>query len=288
MGVKKIQNFIAQLAQREEESVIGLYHVNVAGKRTPVWFNDKWTITTDTAELAATIYEEGRNNAGALGGLQRYLVAAFRKDDTERQDPLSTVGFMAQPDMAGEGDSALSEPATPDGLLAQLMRHNQEMFRMHNGMMGALTTHLAQTIDRLSSQNEKLVTEKMTAIITMEDLMSKKHERDITMKREEQKSLRSNDMYERVMQLLPIAVNKLAGKEIMRQKDTMLEAVAVQFMQTMTPTQLDTIAQSGMFNQQQLLLISTLLEQVSKRMVTADEMQKSNADAKEAVTNNLK
>lgn len=283
--IKRVTKFLEQVQSRYEESHLVLFHVNVAGRKSVVWRDEKWHTASDTA---SHIFEECKNNATGAGTAQRFNLAAFDPIDVEKREAISSCSLAVAPDIGGgSDDNAVSEPPSMEGLLAQLMRHNGELHRQSSGTFGLLFQYLTGIIERQQGQLEKLSGERMMQAETMESLMSRKHQREMETKQLESDMKRKDDMFGKVMSLVPVAVNKLAGKEIVRQNDTLLEVVASEFVGTLTGPKLDALVSSGLFEKHQLTLLLTMLEQVSKRMVSVDEKSKGAQTAQKAVTNGL-
>jgi hypothetical protein len=127
----------------------------------------------------------------------------------------------------------------------------------------------------------------MNAAETMEALISKKHQRDLETKQIESEIKRKDEIFGKIITLLPVAINKLAGKEIVRQNDTAFEITSSEFLKTITGDRMDQIMQSGLFDKNQLTLLITMLEQLSKRMITAEEKSKQGGEAGKAVFGSL-
>jgi hypothetical protein len=281
---KRIAKFLEQIIARSEDSKLLLFHVNVSGRRTVVWRQDKWHSADEEASI---IYEECRNNATGAGQTQRYQLAAFDPSDIEKREALGTISLAVAPDMSGSDDSGSSEPPSNEGLMAMLMRHNSDMHRQSMGTFGILMQYLTGMVEKLQTQNERLVTERMGQAEAMEMLMSRKHDRDMEQKQLEADMKRKDEMFSKIMALAPVALNKLAGKELVRQNDSTLEIVASEFIGTLSGPKLDALVASGMFEKHQLALLVTMLEQVSKRMVTTEEKKKAGEGAQKAVTGGL-
>jgi hypothetical protein len=141
-------------------------------------------------------------------------------------------------------------------------------------MVGATTHHLAQTVQRQSEQIESLVAARTMDAEAREELLSRKHDREIEMHRIEGKAKRDEQIFSSVMSYLPVAINHLAGKELVRQKDTELELVAMELATQFTMPQLDRLRDSGFLNPQQLVLMATMLEKVTRRMNTMEQVTK--------------
>jgi hypothetical protein len=186
-----------------------------------------------------------------------------------------------------DSDSTSSEPPSQVGLLAQLMRHNQEMARQHSAAIGSLVHHMSKMIEKLSDQNEKYMSDRITMFTTMEDLTSRRHEREIETEKAHASIERNKEIFQKIAAFLPIIANKVVGQPLMHQKFSEFEATALQFIETLTPTKLDAISGSSNWSQDQLLLLGTMLEQSTKMLATADEKKERADTAKNAVFNGL-
>lgn len=275
----KIKRFLESALARSEELEIVLFIVNVAGRKTEVWASDKRWVVDDAA---AQIIESAQGTADGQSGVSRFTLQAFGPDHG-REKALATMSFACQAEDAGSEDSPLSEPADRDGLLSQLMRHNENLHRQSSGTWGLMFQYMTRIIERQSEQLEKLQTQKMESAEAMEMLLSKKHQREMDMKQLEAGEKRKEEFFGKIMTLLPVAVNKLAGKELLHQKDTMLEVVSQEFVSSLTDDKMQAIMHSGLLDKNQLTLLISMLEQVSKRMVTAQEKKETAVKADQGI-----
>lgn len=282
--VKKIRRFVESCLSRFDDVSLQLFQINVNGRVQPVWrSNKKWTIEDTVPIIAETAQETANGNAG----LTRFSLRAYDAENEERIASDMVMTFALQAEDAGDYDSALSEPATDQGLLAQLMRHNNDLHRQSSGTWGMMFQYMTSIVHSQQEQIEKLTGERMQNAATMEELVSKKHERDMETKERESANKRKEEMMGKLLSLLPVAVNKLAGKELIHQKETLFEMTSTEFIRSLRPQQLDQFLESGVIDKHQLTLIATMLEQVSKRMVTPDERDDQSKEAQSAATNNL-
>ena len=259
------------------------YHLNVSLRKNSIWSSkNDWGNPEETAK---DIWEAAQATAQALGGPQRFQLSVFDIEDVASEEALRTCPFTVDSGFAQPGDSEVSEPPTSEGITAQLMRYNNEIFRQHNAVVGALTHQLARTIGTQAEQIEHLMKDRMASMTAIEELLSNKHARDLATKENEAAIERKKELFEKVMQLAPIAINKLTGKEMVRQVTSPLEATVISFMETIKPADLDNIVKSGIFNQQQTLLFASILEQLTKQMVTVEEKKKASEVAAQAVSN---
>lgn len=283
--VKKIRRFLENAIQMVDDVDLVLYSVNVAGRKAPVWKSTrKWTID-DAVPLLAEVSQEAANGNG--GPATRFALLAFDSTDEDRTTAILTMSWALSPTDAGEDDGALSEPATNEGLLMQLMRHNNDLHRQSTGTWGMMFSYLTNIIDKQAGQLDRMSNEKMQNAAAVEELVSKKHERDLEMEERRAKQKRMDDVMGKVSSLLPVAINKLAGKELVRQNDTLLELTSTEFVGSLKTGQLDAMLQTGVLDKHQLTLISTMLEQANKRLIAAEDRAEGSDKAQKAATNGL-
>jgi hypothetical protein len=228
---------------------------------------------TDPDELIARVMRDAEAFASALSGVQTFLLVFV--DEEERS--LASMTFSMDGGMEGNAGVA-SEPPTGVGLQAQLMRHLENRERVTNAVITGVVSMQAKTIDRLSLQNEKLVSEKFATLDMVESLMSGKHMRDMEIKRVEKETETRKAVIEKIGPYLSAMLNKVNGQPLVRQQATELEMSVQEFIKEVTPSQMDKIAQSGIFTQGQLVTFSTMLEQVAKVMMT-EAQQREQAEA---------
>ena len=270
--IREFLNSALLLASRFETVIFHLDHTN---RRQTVWVN-KWDGSKPPLEeYSSEIFEAALNHTSVLGNAQRFIVSAFDldRDEKSHEGPIFSRGLTVDAPFqaANDGDMATSEPPTSEGLLAHMMRHNNEMMRLHNASVGALTSHLARTVEKQADQIDKLMGDRMNTIEVVEGLLSQKHTRDLEVEKTKADIHRKNEMWEKIAQLAPIAINKLAGKELVRQKHSAMEASMMAFLESVSLPQLDTIRNSSLFNERQLVLFGTVMEQVTNAMTTQVE-----------------
>lgn len=278
--INKIKRFLEGILDRSAESNVVLSLVNVAGKKSEIWTSDKrWTVD----DSASQIVESAKGVADGQHGVSKFSLQGFSPEG----GLLSTISFAVAAEEMGGDDNALSEPANQDGLLAQLMRHTETLHRQSAGTYGVMFGHLTRIIDRQSEQIEKLTTEKANTAENVEALISRKHERDLETKQVEVQMARRGEIFDKIMTLLPVAVNKLTGKELVRQNDTLFEITTSEFLQSMSSQKLDALVTSGILDKNQITLFITMLEQLSKRMITTEEKKEGSKAAKDAIFSGL-
>lgn len=279
----RIRKFFEAAISRQEEATFTLFHVLVNGKKNPCWTSEK-NMTID--DLLSSVCDTAQGMAeGSPTAVKLNLQAT---DPAYDGKVIGTVWFVAEPTATSDEEGReLSEPADRDGLLAMLMRHNSDLHRQSSGMWGVMFQYMTQIINRQSEQLEKLQTEKMQAAETMEALISKKHQRDMESKQIEADMKRKDEMFGKIMLLLPVVVNKIAGKEIVRQNDTAFEITTSEFLKTITSDKIEALMNTGVFDKHQMTLLITMLEQLTKRMLPAEERQKSPEISSKAIFGSL-
>jgi len=279
MSVRKLSRFITAIIEMPDVEELVLFHLNINQRRVVVARHHEWEVPDD---IASTIFEEARNVSSAYPGPQSFILGAYKKEDKEYASAIATTGFRVDPQPTIDGaDASGSEPPTEVGLVAQLMRHVENKERTMNSMFGGVVSYLVKDNERKGDQIETLLKYRTDQIEVVESLHTKKHERDMEQKQIEAKVERNKELFDRILTYFPVVVNHLAGKELVRQKDSELELVAMELARTLTMPQLDRIKDSGIFQPQQLLLVGTMLEKVVKRMKTEEEMK---AESKSAQT----
>jgi hypothetical protein len=285
-----IKDFLQQCLERTTLMEIVLLHLDVATRPSPI-FIEKWDGTSPPIEEFSTrVWEQARDHCSVMGGAQRFRAVAtdIQKDkDQIAEGPFLGKSFTVEAGFKIAREDEVSEPPNMTGMLAQFMRHNQEMTRLVTASTGALTSHLARTVERLTAHNEILMNEKVHTLQVMEELYSQKDAREMEKQKVAAEIENRKMMWSKIMELAPIAINKLAGQELVRQRHSNLESTVMTFIETINPQKLDVIAKSGIFSERQMVLFGTILEQVMKTMVTPDQKAEIEKSADRASVGDL-
>lgn len=217
--------------------------------------------------LAATDDQEG------IGGTQRYVLLPYRKGSDKSYGRLV---FAVSAEMGEDGDNLDSEPPNGKGIVTQLMRHNEAIMRQHTLGISAIITAQQRTINRQSEQLEIMGAKHFEAVSLIEDLTSRKHERELEEKRLELKQDMQREAFGSAKMLMPFVVNKLAGKEVMKVKVTPQQMMLKKFADTLTPDQINGIVENGSikFTPQQKMVLLEMMS--SLHDVGEDGEEKSN------------
>lgn len=238
-------------------------HTNVNEKNTPLRKmglpeeidEDKLRLVVD--ELEALLQDD----ADGIGGVQRYMVVA--KDEAgENFARLSLRVAAAYQEGDPEGDELSSEPANAKGMVAAAMRHTDAAYRAMGGSIGMIIQTQQRTISRLSEQNEKLAGKAMDVLTHTEELLSRKHERDLELEEERGKQRRKGEFVAQIQAMVPAVMQKLTGIAAPTGPDDAfnvqtLKAVA----ESITEEQFDAL--KGVLTPAQFFALASLMEKVS-------------------------
>lgn len=211
-------------------------------------------------EVANEIETSAHTDAGGLGGPQKYMVFAFFEKSEAK--PLARFPFLEHASDVGdsdEGDELDTESPNAKGLTAQLMRHNEALMR--TTMMGI--TQIIGTLQRQTAKQaetiEKLVEEKFQNLDLVEELLGRKQERDIAAQEADTKRKLITDAGEKALALLPVIVNKMAGKEVMA-APSMNDEMLRSFLATITPEQMEGL--SKVLKPEQAMIVMELYQKM--------------------------
>jgi len=222
---------------------------------------------------AGNILQRAQEDADGNGpGVYRYIVLSYRKGESK---PAARHAFR----LRGENDLDLDdesgeEPATVKGLLSQLMRHNEIQSRT---LITAVSTGMASMARRLESAdrlNETLVRERTTMFQTIEEARSDQHTRDMELMLADKSQARKDQAFAKLMSLVPLVINKIAGSKILPDKSDPLMMLLEPLIGSMSQEQFQSIA--GTLNPEQQIMFVDLLKTFQERKQLADGKTKEN------------
>lgn len=186
-------------------------------------------------ELSAEVYANADGDATGIGGVQTYVLQSFRKKDPSKATARHTFRINGDEDSDESGFS--SEPATGKGLLAQLMRHTEVLQRTLTATTASAMSSSQRQIAQLQEQNERLMVDRFETVKLYEELLSHKQERELAVQESERNGRLMEDGVKTLKLLAPIAVNKLAGKEVIPQEKDAKDLALLEFFQSLTKEQ---------------------------------------------------
>lgn len=240
---KRLQSWLRKQLYGSDTKVekITLHHVNSKGQQGPEIGVIKLEVTPKPGEefdsLVAEIETSYSCDAEGLGDHQKYVVHACFTDEEKRRLVLSWTPVQDE-----YADPFNTEGATQGGLTGQAMRHAETFMKMTVMASGQNMVQLQRENQRLAEQNEKLHERVMEFSELVEDLRSRKHERELEAYQAETKNEIVRDIGNKISTvILPIFANRLAKGQLMKgtsPKEDLIKSL----IEKMTPDQLTSIA----------------------------------------------
>lgn len=215
-----------------------------------------------TEEFVSQMQSKIENDAFAdsegHGGLQKYALYAYHVNDPNHSQ--SRLVFRMG-DAATDEKDFESEPANERGMVSMLMRHTEALMRSQVMSTNNVLTTLQRENARLQAEKEKMEEHNLAAIRVREELLNQHHERLLVQTEVENNMAMKQDMYQKLMMLAPVAINKMAGQKILPENTSPMAMALRGLAESLTkdPDRLAKIAMSGMFNQAELAAIQELI-----------------------------
>lgn len=216
-------------------------------------------LTEETPDqLAFKMWEAACSDANGLTGVNNYAFIVFRSEDPSNYTARFVWRFVSEDEVEEEKNDGLTEPATKQGLLSQLMRHNEAMMR-------GMTVGTQQIITSLQRQNEALARtvelatkNQVDQVQAVQELYDRKQERDLERIREESAYALKQELWGDVKPLLPVILKRLTGAKMLGsgKKDEALKTILGSFK----VEQFEKLQE--ILNPQQLAMLSELMMEV--------------------------
>lgn len=205
-------------------------------------------------------------DATGMGGTQVYVALAFfggRKTEGARYPFRATNA---------DDDEILSEPPTGTGMIAQAQRHLESVMRINTLGQSQVISVLTRMVERLDVENSNLQKGRIETVEIFEELMSKRHDREMDMLREERRGRLLDTMADKVETLMPVIANKLSGQRLLPEPDHGREMVKT-FIGSLEKDQLEQM--SGILRPEQAVLFATAAEQFMKEKEAEEKALKT-------------
>jgi len=203
------------LTDGERPDRILIRHVTIDERQTEIWAiglqgfePHEEALAFLAGDIEATILAD----ATGLGGVQRYVICACLGDALVSRLPLRQVASEVR-----LGDSLDSEPPTEEGLLVQLMRHNEAHTRLFASTMGQIVGTMGETIERQKTELEKADALRVEVLQRIEGLISHEHERKLELTKEVARGQRQQRLMDFALALAPVVVNRVTGKKVFKE-----------------------------------------------------------------------
>jgi len=154
-------------------------------------------------DLAEQLFEQAESDAEGQGGVVTYAICAYYQGQP-------TPGAQRKLRIVPEDDDAIDSAST-NGLMQQLMRHNEATARM----LAASTANFLQTAEErmaaVEKQNEQLRSERFKSMEVVQNLMSLAHERELATESQKRKLRLMEDSASKLLGILgPVGQKLLA------------------------------------------------------------------------------
>lgn len=219
---------------------IQLRQTSVGGSDSVLWYTDLDIEDEDISayddtklqEMANQIAEIAQQDTDGMGEVTTFQVVAKYRGDNSPAKRSPTLRLS--PDNVEE-TGGLSEPANKDGILKQLMRHNEAIMRtlVHS----ASSTHQYQTrmLEVLSNAQIQSQEKQLEAARMIEELQTEQHERDLATEESRRKARQTDELITTVKRLGPVVVNKLVGKNVVPMTATPQSEMVDNLLKEVTP-----------------------------------------------------
>ena len=228
--------------------------------------NDAWSdwIRSVVNEIDMTTQADAD---GSSSGVEQYVIQSFHGDDSVK--PTGSFNIrVASESGDSDDDGILSEPATKNGLLSQLMRHNEA--NMRSTIM--LAAQMSQTAQKQLTKQEqiidKLIEDRFNNFVVMEKLLSEQHSRDTETAEAAHRMEIKDKVLDTFRMVLPAAANKLLGKGTVVEEISATEQQILALSQSLTEDQFGLLQKTLTEPQLMVLLglISSANEKANKQL----------------------
>ena len=207
--------------------------------------------------LAAEIIDCAQQEAGVLGGSQRFSLCAYYAQYPEHVG--ESKAFARQGGGAEDGAEVDSEGPSEKGLLSQLMRHNEANARSVVQSSQQLLKAQAQMVDSLSARLAHMDDTHLKYVQTTESLLSERHIRDLATKEHELRAKAWSEGFDKLNLLAPVIVNKLAGQKILPEPTSVVNEMVGGFVESLSSEQLASLG--GTLKPEQMIVVLNLVEE---------------------------
>jgi len=223
------------------------------GNDVESWDHDDKMNLDDIGVFANEIAARAQTDADGIGpGVHRYTLQSYIGKQPSSGRFVFRIRASEDPDDEIGGDDS----PTTKGLLAQLMRHNEANARTLNTMSSGVVTLLVRRLEAMDSRMSNLEKERAETFLALEAAKSEQHTRDMELMKESNNEERKDAALKKLMDLAPVVVNRIAGKQLMEAKDP-LSAMVSQLGDSLSQEQISKIA-SALSPEQQIMFVEAV------------------------------
>lgn len=183
------------------------------------------------------------------------------------------------------GESEETEPPTTKGFAAQQMRHNEALFRMSMINSENERNHSRRLLDMYQIRMEQLEERHFSSLHYIEEMLSERGAREIDGMKAKENMVRSREAWNSFKILLPSAVNKLAGKNVVPVSVTPETEIARRLMESLKPEQVAKL--QGILSAEQIIgfgELYNLANTAGDKQDAEDEKKREGVDLKDVDT----
>lgn len=204
-------------------------------------------------------------DAEGIGQQVRYtLIAWHRGESGESQGAKLTVLVKVVADEDDEGD-ILTDAPTAKGLVGQALRHAEIFAKMSSISAASTISALNRQVEKLQEQNAMLLDKNFEVMELVQTLTDRKHERDISTRESAVKIENKQEMFHKLMLILPIVANKIFskdGKKLLPEKITTVESMMYGLAQTFKDNQFNQLME--IMSPEQRIAFGSIFQELQK------------------------
>jgi len=164
----------------------------------------------DADELSEEIFSIAEQDANTRSREvpQRYILHAMWGEDRE---PNSVFPFVLQGRGVLNYSGGNTEPANEKGVIAHMMRHDERLHNLLTQITEVTAGRMAREIDQLQKRAHSAEAQLLETYKLQQDLLDRKHERDLARVKEERATQRHDEIMSFVMSMAPLIASQLLG-----------------------------------------------------------------------------
>lgn len=212
---------------------------------------------------ASQIMARAQDDADGRGpGTYQYVVLAMLKGE-EKPVARFTMRVAGNEDLDLDEDGTNENAPNMKGLMSQLMRHNESYARALAMMTAQQVASAVRRQESAERTVERLLDERMKMYETLEQSRSQQHDRDMDLMLADSEQKRKDAVFGKIMQLMPLVVNKMMGSKVLPDKSDPLMMILEPLIDSMGAEQFKAIQQA--LTPEQTLMFVELLQTFQKR-----------------------
>lgn len=199
-------------------------------------------------ELAKLFRGKAENYAADMSGVQMFVLLAFYDG---RGEPQARKPFRVQPASEAETAQQMTEGPTREGLVSQMMRHNEAMAQMMFKQTSMLFASLNQQLEVMGRERANYMRESADAFTIVKEMMLQRDNHQHEQRMKQLEFIRSSEERKQWLKFGPALINTLIGREVFpvaSQDTALIESIA----ENLSADDLQKIAASGIIKPQVL------------------------------------